>query len=105
MEDLEDLVELLLPRRNCILIALRKQGSSEYTPVVLLDDLLPDTIHGSVIETLVILHLRMHIPSPTHAFSRSIASSTVLLGSSDSVPFNPRSSASHASPQDNPRPT
>ena len=54
VEEVKDPVKILLPSANLVLIALCKDQSGDSTPFTLLDDLLPDFIHGSAIEISVI---------------------------------------------------
>ena len=105
MEDLKDPHEILLPTRNRILIALLVDKSRESIPFALVDGLLLNCGHGSVIGTVVSETLNAHLPDQTHVVNFSIAPNTDRLSSSDRLPSNPRSRALHTSAQDCPRST
>ena len=49
VKDVEDPVEVQLPGRNRVLVALRVEDSGEPVPFTLLSDLLLNLIHGSTV--------------------------------------------------------
>ena len=104
-KDLKYPVEFLLPGSDRILVASRMERSREHVPLILLDDILLSIVHGSAVVALIGGLVDAYVPELAHALSRPIASVTVSLRSSDSIPLNPRSSALHTCAQDDPRST
>jgi len=106
VEDLKNPVEVQLPGRDFLLVALCMEMSRNHVPFALLDDPPSDLRQGPEVgsETSSTNHLA-GIAGVTHVVSCLIASHTELLRSFNLFPSSPRSRAVQTSAQASPSST